>query len=313
MRNMSISKKDTIFFLNNYNLGKITKIQPIKRGLMNKIFYVKTEKGHFALKVAFQNNEKIKLQYEIDLLNFLKNLPIPKPIRQKNNEYISLLGKNQSFLMTFLSGKHREIITNENLKGIGFFLGEMHQQTKNFSSLTKRAMTLDHSLNSLHKIYRYCTKIKDKEIKVALEYIKSNINFYLPPKEGLVYGAIHSDLKPENCLFKNSKLSGVVDFDNSYNAPLIIDLANTIMWFCADKRGLNIGRSKLLVAAYSKKRKLNKIESKYLPLAVHFVYLRNVLRAIEYYAKGRVSKSWVLWALKDILSLEKKLPNLLNF
>lgn len=303
---MQISKAKLEQFLTNYEVGDLLSYQQIELGLMNKIVLLETSAGKYVLKILIQNNSGNKLVYELDLLNYLVGLPTPKPITTKKSKYWTMFGTNKAFLMEYMAGVHKKEISNADLKNIGIFLGKMHNQTANFKSKIKRLETLSHSLSSLKSIYKSCEVIKDRKIIDAIKYTQNQIVAYLPPKD-VVMGAIHSDLKPENCLFKNNVLSGVVDFDNSYIAPLTIDLANTIIWFCTDKNNLNLKKAKILTNAYLGVRKLNKEENEYLPKAIHFVYLRNLLRGIEYFAMKKVEKDLVYWAIDNFLSAEQKL------
>jgi len=308
---MKITKAQLAQFLNQYNVGALLNFQKIELGLMNKILLIETDSGKYILKILIQNNSGNKLNYELDLLNFLKDLPTPRPIIRKDLKYWSFFGKNKAFLMEYMPGEHKKVITNNDLKSIGVFLGKMHNQTARFRSSIKRLETLSHSSTSLNKIYRTCSNIKDTKTSNALKYIQGNINTYLPPKE-LPIGAIHSDFKQENCLFKKNILSGVVDFDNSYIAPLIIDLANTIIWFCAKGSELDTKKTITIIEAYQTARKMSKNEKAYLLKAIHFTYLRNLLRGIEYFAMKKVKKDLIDWAIDNFLVAEQKLPAKLN-
>lgn len=304
---MKITKTQLKQFLRNYDLGGLIAFQNIELGLMNKIFLLQAEKGNFILKILQQNNRGNLIDYELDLLNYLHDLPTPRPIALKNGKYSSRLGNNKAFLMTLLPGKHKKIITDYDLKDIGMFLAKLHNQTANFKSRIRRLETLSYSTVSLLEKFQKCRKIKDERIVPVLGYVKNNINNCLPPPH-LPCGAIHSDLKPENCLFQKGKLTGVVDFDNSYIAPLVIDLANTMIWFCARGRRFDMEKAEIIAEAYQDSRRLDAAEKAYLPSAIHFVYLRNLLRGFEYFSLGKLKKEFIYWAIDEFWEAEQKLP-----
>lgn len=308
---MEITKAKLKQFLKDYDVGSLINFKKIELGLMNEIYSVQVEKGNFILKISVQNNVGNRLDYELELLNFFHGLQTPKPIARKDSKLWSCLGKNKAFLMERMPGEHKKIITENDLKNVGAFLGKMHNQTLRFKSDIKRLETLSYSAASLGDIYRKCANIKDDAIVEALGYIKKNIEKFVPPA-GIEAGAIHSDLKPENCLFKNNKLSGVVDFDNSYIAPLAIDLANTIIWFCADAGKLDTQKAAAIASSYQSVRKITNKEKSYLLKAIHFVYLRNLLRGIEYYSMKKVEKDLVYWAIDNFLEAEQRLPKKFN-
>ncbi len=271
---------------------------------MNKIIYAKTFRGEYIIKIAVQNNSKTLLSFEIDLLDHLKGLPVPIPIKRKNGVSLKKINNHFAFVMTFLPGKHRLHANDIMLKEVGTFLAKMHKKTFRYKSTVRRLQTLSSTTVSLKNIFKKCDSITDKKINNTYVYIKNNILNYLPPKD-VPSGAIHSDLKPENCLFNKDKLTGVVDFDNSYFGPLIVDLANTTIWFCRRGNELDISKSNRILKSYEKIRKLTTKENNYYSNALHFVYLRNLLRGVEYWKRGKVSKKFMLWAIDYFLKPEK--------
>ena len=69
----------------------------------------------------------------------------------------------------------------------------------------------------------------DSIISKELNFLKENWLKNLPK------GIIHADLFPDNILFKNNKISGIIDFYFSCTDFFIYDLAITINAWCFNK------------------------------------------------------------------------------
>ena len=68
---------------------------------------------------------------------------------------------------------------------------------------------------------------------------------------GLPAGVIHADLFPDNVLFMNDQVSGVIDFYFACNDAYAYDLAMMLNSWCFETDGsFNITKGKSLIAAY---------------------------------------------------------------
>ena len=87
---------------------------------------------------------------------------------------------------------------------------------------------------------------------------------------------IHRDLNPENIIWKDRKISGIIDFDNvsELNDTLIKDVSIVIQYCCPNKlKKLEFEKAKFFINEYRKYRKLSEEEIKLLPeiLAAAFI------------------------------------------
>lgn len=291
--------------LKNFDLGKVISYRKLKKGLANCLFNIKTTKGNFALKIAIRHNSN-KINYEIDFLNSIKGLPTPKLLKTKHNKYFFDYKGHRTLVYPFLLGKEINKFTNKMLFEVGEFLGKLHLQTKGFQSSIKRTDFYNISSNRLSRIVRESRHQKNLKIEKAVLYLKENtLKYKLPPS--LPNGAMHIDLKPENTLFDKGKLTGVVDFDNSYNGPLVFDLADTLAWFCSKKGEFNINQAKIIYEGYISVRKLSKQEHKYLFEALHRVFCAIVLCGIDYLNQKKLPEKYIVWAIDNLLETQKNL------
>jgi homoserine kinase type II len=289
----------------HFNLGKLLSYKKLKKGLANCIYHIKTTKGDFAFKISIRHNSK-KINYEIKLLNTIHGLPIPKPIKTKNGKYLFDYKGHKTFIYPFLPGKEEKKFTQEMLFEVGKFLGKLHLQTEGFSSPVRRTNFYGISYQGIKRIVQESRYQKNLKIKKAVFYLKENALKY-KLSAGLPLGAMHIDLKPENTLFAKGKLAGVVDFDNSYNGPLIFDLADTLAWFCSKKGNFNINEAKKIYQGYKSVRKLTTKEQQTLFDALHKVLCAIVLCGIDYLNHKKLPEKYIIWLIDNLLETEKNL------
>ena len=189
---------------------------------------------------------------------------------------------------------------------VGKFLGKLHLQTEGFKSSVKRTDFYDVSYKRVARVVKESRYQKNLKIKKAVFYLKENALKYKLPTS-LPNGAMHIDLKPENTLFRNGKLTGVVDFDNSYNGPLIFDLADTLMWFCSKKGKFDMEGAKVIYKGYTSVRKLTIREQQSLFNALHRVFCAIILCGIDYLNHKKLPEKYIVWTIDNLLETQKNL------
>lgn len=308
MMKVFLSKKDIAKFFTNYNLGELLSYQRVKKGFANVVIKVKTTKGKYILKIAVRNNPNSRVQYEVDLLNFIKGLPTPRPIKAKNGKCLLNYNRtNKAFIYPYLPGYQLKRFDKSKLRQVGRFLGRMHLQTRDFKPSVKRVEMYDIDRKYFREMIRVSRKkLKDKKTQKWVSYIENNLLRYLLPKS-LSKGGMHIDCKPENALFVKGKLTGVIDFDNSYNGPLALDLANTLMWFCSKKGKFDIDSALTIYQGYRQVRKLNKQEREYLFEALHFAFLSHMMVDFYYLALHKLPLWYIIWGMANLCETEKNL------
>jgi homoserine kinase type II len=302
---MEVTHSTLNYFLKQYNIGNLLSFKKFKKGFANQVYHLKTTKGDFIFKIIIRHSPE-KIKYEIDLLNHLKHLPTAKPIQNKNGQYLTNYSNRKVLIYSYLPGEEKNNFTPEMIRQIGDFLGKLHLQTLNFKTRIKRLEFYNLSEKQLKLMFSSSKRLNDKKIKSALEYTFKNISRFRLPS-GLPQGAMHIDVKPENTLFEKTRLSGIVDFDNSYIGPLILDLANTLMWYCSTPNKFDLIKAKNLYKSYQKIRKLNSLEKCYLYEALHFIYLAHTFVDIYWLSLKKLPKKYIIWGIDNLLSAEKNL------
>ena len=272
--------------LSNYKLGNLKKFDGIKEGIENTNYFLETEKGKYILTIYEKRVNKDDLPFFSKLMQELskKKFICPKPISNKNNEYISDLDNKKFMIVSYLEGKSKNNLTPLECKIVGSEAAKLHQITKNFNF--KRENNL--SVKSWRKIF---TQVRDKCSKIhpdlpkLIEANLTNIEKEWP--KNLPTGIIHADLFNDNIFFKNNKFSGFIDFYFSCNDFYAFEIAICFNALCFDglKQNLsfNVTKAKKLMEGYNEVRKISKDEKKSIKVLSQGAALRFLLtRVFDY-------------------------------
>ena len=130
-----ISKDELNDFLKNYEIGKTTEFIGIKEGIENTNYQVQTKKNKFVLTIYEKRVDSKDLPFFIGLMTNLynSNFKCPRPIVNKNGNYISeILGKKAA-MVSFLEGSAKKNLSPENCYDVGVETAKLHKITKNLS------------------------------------------------------------------------------------------------------------------------------------------------------------------------------------
>ena len=270
----------------NYKLGNLKKFEGIKEGIENTNYFIETEKGKFILTIYEKrvNKEDLpffsKLMFELSKKNFI----CPKPISNKDNNYISDFDNKKFMIVSYLEGKSKYNLSPTECKIVGKEIAKLHQITKNFNF--KRENNL--SVKSWRRIF---TQVKDQCNKIHSDLpklIEANlINIEKEWPTNLPTGIIHADLFNDNIFFKNNKFSGFIDFYFSCNDFYAFEIAICFNALCFDglKQNLsfNVTKAKKLMEGYNQIRKISKEEKKAIKVLSQGAALRFLLtRVFDY-------------------------------
>jgi len=214
-------------------------------------------------------------------MNYLssKGIKCPIPIENSKSNYVGEIKSKPAALLTFIDGKSTLNIKKHHTFEVGKVLAEMHLNTRDFplekindlsvdgweKLLIKNKNKIDKFEKNLYK------KIEDKIIIIRKKW----------PKD-LPSGVIHADLFPDNVLFKDGKVSGLIDFYFSCTDYFTYDLCICINAWCFNyKNEFQIDLFQNLLKGYQSIRKLEEEEINAIPLLCHASSLRFLLTRID--------------------------------
>tara|TARA_B100000212_G_C27336661_1_gene517149 strand:+ start:91 stop:1056 length:966 start_codon:yes stop_codon:yes gene_type:complete len=276
-----ISKENLNTFLEDYNLKEVQSFEGINEGIQNTNYKIKIDSKDFILTIYENINRIDDLDFFLSLMNYLssKGIKCPIPIENSKSNYVGEIKSKPAALLTFLDGKSTLNIKKDHTFEVGKVLAEMHLNTKDFplekindlsvdgweKLLIKNKNKIDKFEKNLYK------KIEDKIIIIRKKW----------PKD-LPSGVIHADLFPDNVLFRDGKVSGLIDFYFSCNDYFVYDLCICINAWCFNyKNEFQIDLFQNLLKGYQSIRKLEEEEINVIPLLCHASSLRFLLTRID--------------------------------
>ena len=270
-----VSSEDLNLFLKDYEIGKLIEYVGISEGVENTNYKLKTEKGSFILTIYEDRVEKKDIPFFLEYMFFLSSngIKCPLPLRNNNNLFSEIVGKPASIL-TFLDGASTLSVTEKQAYQLGLILGKIHNISTSLEIKRKNPMGLESFLQLIKNSTTTAETFSKYLIKDMLEeYNRVKSNW---PKD-LPKGIIHADLFPDNILFHEGQISGVIDFSFSCNDFLSYDLSICINAWCFKDGEFDISLSRNLLKGYQKERKLSNEEIEKLPILCSGSALRFLL------------------------------------
>ncbi len=271
---MKLSKKEIKEILNNWNLGKLESIEKIESGVVNHNWLVKSSEGQFILRRIRKDKKIDELEFELFYLNCLKEndfpYETPAPILTKDNkQYVEANGHFWAY--RFIEGKYIKEFTENELKEEAKMMAAYHTLLEK-ANLDNKAIVLNdmgkslvleelndfrEKINSGKIKTEYNTSFLKEADKLILILEKLDMKEYVKLKKY----PIHRDLNPENLVWKDKKLVGIIDFDNvsQLNDAFIKDIAIVLQHSCVDNHVLNIKKAKFFINEYQKHKTIDKV------------------------------------------------------
>ncbi|MBU0460501.1 MAG: homoserine kinase [Nanoarchaeota archaeon] len=249
--------------LSDFDIGKFKKSKPFKLGAVQTNLLIETTKDKVVFRYYESRSEKYAL-FEVNILQHLAkhSYSCPAPIRNNHGIFLGKY-KNKPFaLFEFMDGKHKK---NVNPKLIAQAIGKLHKITEGYKPKYYQFRDTYDQKSCWKNATTNSKKIKSKtEAKKRLQWLKVELGKLKIPNN-LSRGVCHCDTHPSNFLYKNSKLSAVLDFDDASYIPLLYDVANMIyFWAWPPEKKLNFQKVRSIIIEYNKRRKLTNIEKEHL-------------------------------------------------
>ena len=127
-----INKKELLIINKKFVDKKFISFKGIKQGIENTNYLLKSKNEKFILTIFEKRVLKKELPFFMKLMDQLSNSKIncPKPLKNKNGDYLFKLKNKSACIVTFLKGKDKKILNLKNCYDIGKMVAEMHSSTK---------------------------------------------------------------------------------------------------------------------------------------------------------------------------------------
>ena len=280
-----INKKDISYINKKFEIDKIINFKGIKQGIENTNYLLKSRKKKFILTIFEKRVSQKEIPFFMKLMDQFNDLKIdcPKPLKNKNGNYIIRIKNKTACIVSFLDGKDKKILNLKNCYDIGKIIARMHLSSKKVKLYRKNSMGIQ-NINSLFD----SIKSKSKKFTNIEKFLKTNFKDIKKnwPKK-LPSGIIHGDLFIDNIFFKNNNISGIIDFYFAANDYFMYEIAICINSLCFDKKNskfrINNKKIQNLIKGYESIKKISLKEKKSLNILCRGAAMRYFLTRLYDY------------------------------
>ena len=249
----------------NFRIGKILSYSGIKKGIENTNYLIKTNKKKIILTIFEKRVQKKDLPFFMNLMFGLskQRIKCPEPIKNKKGKYLFKIKNKSACLVSFLEGKDKNHLTNNDCFQVGKNAALLHLAAKKLKLFRKNSLSINSWRPLLKRIDRRINKLSSSLIKTMRSDL---VDIKKKWPKNMPSGIIHGDLFIDNIFFYKKKYYGFIDFYFSANDFLAYELATCVNALCFKKRNkvfvLEKNKSSQLLRGYQSIRKLTSKEKR---------------------------------------------------
>jgi homoserine kinase type II len=204
-----------------------------------------------------------------------RGIPCPTPIYGRDGRALRSLAGRPAAIVTFLRGMAHKRLSPNDCAELGAALAGLHQAGADFTLQRKNAL----AVAGWRKLLSDAAPRADEVMPgLAAELEGEFVHLQKAWPQDLPQGVIHADLFPDNVLFLNGRISGLIDFYFACNDFLAYDLAICLNAWCFEiDRSFNVTKARALLSAYRRIRPMSEAELQALPLLAQGSALRFLL------------------------------------
>ncbi len=272
-----VSFEELETLLRDYDMGQPLSFKGIAEGVENSNFYLQTDRGAFFLTLYEKRVSEADLPFFLGLMEHLaaRGIACPQPIRRRDGGQWSTLNGRPAALVTFLNGLSLKRPEAVHCAAAGAALARLHAAGGDFAIRRANALGPAGWGDLVEK-----TAAGADGIEAGLRALIADSHREIVARwpAGLAAGVIHADLFPDNVLFMNASVSGLIDFYFACNDAYAYDVAVMLNAWCFENDGgFNVTKSASLIGAYARERALTDAEIAALPVLCAGAALRFLL------------------------------------
>jgi homoserine kinase type II len=272
-----VSFEELETLLADYDLGQPLSFKGIAEGVENSNFALSTDKSHFILTLYEKRVREGDLPFFLGLMEHLstKGISCPLPVRSKSGALWTSLNRRPAALLTYLNGLSLRRPEAAHCDAVGRALAELHAAGADFALRRPNALSIGSWRELASTVLEGADGVQ-AGLRALIEDALKGLEASWPT--GLPSGVIHADLFPDNVLFMNNQVSGLIDFYFACDDAYAYDLAVMLNAWCFENDGAyNITKGRALLTAYQKQRALSLAEREAFPILARGSALRFLL------------------------------------
>jgi homoserine kinase type II len=231
-----VSADEAKAFLGGYELGETVELAPIAEGVENTNYRLDTTRGRYVLTLFEGRTDEASLPFCLGLTAHLagRGFPAPSPVADRSGGWLGRLNGRAAAVIEWKTGAWLRGPSDADQAAAGGVLARLHLAAATYGG--RRSNPVGPAM--WRRLADRCGAGASGEDRVLLDQTEAALARLGDPFAGdLPRGAIHADYFPDNILFENGAVSGVIDFYFGCTDAFAYDLAIALSAWGFDAQG----------------------------------------------------------------------------
>ena len=276
-----VSTGEAQAFLRAYDLGELVELAPIAEGVENTNYRLETAQGRYVLTLFEGRTDEASLPFCLGLTAWLaaRGFPAPRPIEDRGGGWLGRLKGRAAAVIEWKSGAWLRAPAPGDHASAGAVLARLHQAAAGYPGRRPNPV----GPAAWRTLADRCAAGASGQDRAVLDQVEAALARLGDPfAPDLPRGAIHADYFPDNVLFEQGRVSGVIDFYFGCTDALAYDLAIALSAWGFDAEGRACPAAlEAFRRGYEAVRPLTEAERKVLPRLGEAAALRFTLTRLH--------------------------------
>jgi homoserine kinase type II len=223
-------------FIRRFGLGRLRALTPIADGVENTNYRLDTDEGRFVLTLFEGRTDEAGLPFCLDLTRHAadRGLPCARALRDHEGRDLGRLNGRPAAILDWLPGAQRADPSLAEHRAAGALLARLHLAAADYPGRRHDPV----GPAARRALFERCEARAVGADRALLARMAPWAAEGAPdPTAGLPRGAIHADYFPDNLLFTDGAVSGLIDFYFACVDALAYDLAIALSAWGFDAKG----------------------------------------------------------------------------
>ena len=260
-----VAEADAEPFIRRFGLGGLRALTPIAEGVQNTNYRLDVDQGSFVLTLFEGRTDAAALPFCLGLTRHAaeRGLPCARPLTDQDGRVIGRLNDRPAAILNWLPGAARARPTLAEQTAAGALLARLHLAAADYPARRDNPV----GPAARRALFDRCSARATGADRRLLDRLAPWVGEGAPdPAAGLPRGPIHADYFPDNILFEEDAVSGLIDFYFACVDTLAYDLAIALSAWGFEKNGApSPAALKAFQAGYEAVRPLTDAERAALP------------------------------------------------
>lgn len=206
-----VSDADADALLRGYDIGALKGLEAIAEGVENTNYRLETTAGRFVLTLFEGRTDEASLPFCLGLTDHLaqRGFPAPRPIEDRAGGWLNRVAGRPAAVIEWKTGAWLRTPSEADQASAGAVLARLHQAASAYRG--RRANPVGPA--TWRRLADRCAAGASGVDRQLLDTVEAALSRLGDPfTDDLPRGPIHADYFPDNILFDEGRVSGVIDF-----------------------------------------------------------------------------------------------------